>query len=341
VTTPRWIHQTDLFRPHIDPDDHWDLACVMALAGSGRVKLEGVVIDSPPAATPPLNPDAVAVAQMNYLRGLSAPFVTGSSAPFASGVSRTLEVRDRAAMRFILDTLQSSSDPVTIHIVGSCRDVALALDAAPELFRANCAGIYLNAGQGAPDPETWVGLEYNVAVNAAAYQSLFSAPCPLYWVPCYYAIYEDRTVREYASWWDFEQGEVLRDLPGGFQNYFLSVLGQRPTADWLSDLLGPVDAAALETFSRKRRNMWSTAGFLHASGRAVRTSGEIVALEDAGSDALFGFLPVTVQCDDAGRTRWQHADEGTERFIFRVNNIEHYASAMTRAVKTLLLEGLG
>lgn len=26
------IHQTDLFRPHFDPDDHWDLACVFALA---------------------------------------------------------------------------------------------------------------------------------------------------------------------------------------------------------------------------------------------------------------------------------------------------------------------
>ncbi len=26
------IHETDLFRPHIDPDDHFDLACVYALA---------------------------------------------------------------------------------------------------------------------------------------------------------------------------------------------------------------------------------------------------------------------------------------------------------------------
>jgi hypothetical protein len=29
------LHQTDLFRPHADPDDHWDLACVYALAAHG------------------------------------------------------------------------------------------------------------------------------------------------------------------------------------------------------------------------------------------------------------------------------------------------------------------
>ena len=30
------IHVTDLHRPHVDPDDHWDLACVFALAYAGE-----------------------------------------------------------------------------------------------------------------------------------------------------------------------------------------------------------------------------------------------------------------------------------------------------------------
>jgi len=42
------IHQTDLFRPHNDPDDHFDLAVVYALAFQGRIDLRGVVIDHPP-----------------------------------------------------------------------------------------------------------------------------------------------------------------------------------------------------------------------------------------------------------------------------------------------------
>ena len=31
------IHITDLHRPHVDPDDHWDLACVYALAYRGDI----------------------------------------------------------------------------------------------------------------------------------------------------------------------------------------------------------------------------------------------------------------------------------------------------------------
>ncbi|MBN1507805.1 MAG: hypothetical protein JW955_13225 [Sedimentisphaerales bacterium] len=41
------IHVTDLYRPHIDSDDHWDLACVYALAQRGDVALRAIVIDYP------------------------------------------------------------------------------------------------------------------------------------------------------------------------------------------------------------------------------------------------------------------------------------------------------
>lgn len=73
------IHETDLFRPHMDPDDHWDLACVFALAAQGKIDLKGVLIDYPPKAG--RQPDAEAIAQMNYIHGLSVPFVVGSSIP--------------------------------------------------------------------------------------------------------------------------------------------------------------------------------------------------------------------------------------------------------------------
>lgn len=38
------FHETDLFRPHEDPDDHWDLACQFALAKRGLIDLQGVLI---------------------------------------------------------------------------------------------------------------------------------------------------------------------------------------------------------------------------------------------------------------------------------------------------------
>jgi hypothetical protein len=54
------LHVTDLFRPHIDPDDHWDLACAYALAYQDAVDLAGVLIDYPPAGG--RDPDVLGVA---------------------------------------------------------------------------------------------------------------------------------------------------------------------------------------------------------------------------------------------------------------------------------------
>lgn len=45
---PVVLHAADLFRPHNDPDDHFDLGTVYALALSGDRHLAGIVIDYPP-----------------------------------------------------------------------------------------------------------------------------------------------------------------------------------------------------------------------------------------------------------------------------------------------------
>ena len=46
------LHATDLFRPHVDPDDHWDLACMYALAHKEDIDLKAVVIDFPRKSCP-------------------------------------------------------------------------------------------------------------------------------------------------------------------------------------------------------------------------------------------------------------------------------------------------
>ncbi|MGX9182146.1 hypothetical protein [Mesorhizobium sp. BHbdii] len=54
--TIRLLHQTELFRPYADPDDHWDLACVYALAAAGLLDLGGVLVDVPPEDLPGHSP---------------------------------------------------------------------------------------------------------------------------------------------------------------------------------------------------------------------------------------------------------------------------------------------
>jgi hypothetical protein len=111
------IHQTDLFRPHNDPDDHWDLACVYALAWAGDIELKGIVIDYPPPHHRG-DPDVLALAQMNYLTGLHVPFSIGSS--LATTSSRDYQAKSLSnegrAVSMIAETLMNASSPVVIHI---------------------------------------------------------------------------------------------------------------------------------------------------------------------------------------------------------------------------------
>ena len=78
------LHATDLFRPHMDPDDHWDLACIYALAYRGDIDLKGILIDHPPLNRKDRNPDTMAVAQMNLICGIYAPVAVGSGLPLKS-----------------------------------------------------------------------------------------------------------------------------------------------------------------------------------------------------------------------------------------------------------------
>ena len=346
-----WIHQTDLFRPHEDPDDHWDLACVFALAAAGKADLRGVLIDYPPDwdLAKGCNPDVAAVSQLNYLHGLAAPALVGSSIPIQTRQDTQAHAPplDRRGVEFLLRTLRDSPEPVIIHIVGSCRDVALAGNLAPELFRTKCAAIYLNAGSGEKDPPPGKKLEYNVALNAAAYGATFQIPCPIYWMPCWEAKIDQLQTEEWSTYWRFRQDEVLPALSPELQHYFAYVLGRLTRSDWLTflrqggPLLDGVREAAqiLAEHGPKPRNMWCTGGFLHAAGYTVSTAGRIVPLPDA-ADPVFEFVPINVSCDPQGVTRWTPSSGLTNHWIYHVRNRSAYPTAMKTALRQLLSQGV-
>ncbi|MCX6906517.1 MAG: nucleoside hydrolase [Verrucomicrobia bacterium] len=341
VTPVPTLHVTDLFRPHMDPDDHWDLATQYALAWQGKVDLRGVMIDHPKAGWTKA-PDISAVAQMNHITGKAVPVVVGSPrVPTAEQLRTSAAAADLAGVRAFLELMRRSPRPVVIHVVGSCRDVALAARLEPELFARRCAGIYLNAGSGTPDPEKARRLEYNVGLDPANYAAMFEMPCPVYWLPCFEVVSsvpaEMWRVAAYGSFYRFRQSDILPHLSDRVQNYFMVMYAGGKTADglWLQQLAVPKNAEALAAQGSRDRNMWCTAGFLHATGLTVTKAGEIAPL-DSARDAVFTFEPIRAKCSAGGVTEWTKDPQSPNRFILRVTDVERYQSAMTTALKSLL-----
>ena len=336
------IHLTDLYHPPCDPDDHWDLATVYALARSGRVRLLGVALDySLPAdpeadpATAPGDPGVVAVAQMNHIAGLSAPAVVGASVPYADVVSGKVPFAgaDAAGAEFVIEKLRESPEPAVISVVGSCRTAALALWKDPEAFRTKCRAIYLNAGTARSDPAR---PEWNVGLDPEAYRALLEAPCPIYWLPCFEEPGRFETSR-FGSYWRFEQGAILPELSKPVQNWLLYGLTRSAEPRWLEALGAEVDAEALAAQGAQMRNMWCTAGFLHMAGLGVSRAGKTGALVDLPKEVrLYDFEPIGVEMGAQITAEGEETSGETGRFVLEVKDVGAYGDGMREALRELL-----
>jgi hypothetical protein len=256
---------------------------------------------------------------------------------------------EHGGIRQVLRILRESPQPVVINVIGSCRDIAIAGKMAPDLFAQKCARIYLNAGAGSRDKEKAKKLEYNVGLEPAAYAAIFDLPCPVYWMPCFEEVHPEQkekmwTVREFGTFYRFRHDDVLPHLSTKAQNFFTFMYRERRGRElkteigihWLQNLLGPPDSAELTRLQTTYRNMWCTAGFLHAAGLTVTKDGRIVPLAEGVDDAVFTFDPIRVTCDDRGVTEWSPANAPSHRYIFHVRDTDRYQAAMTHALRELL-----
>ncbi len=289
---------------------------------------------------------------MNRISGLAVPVLTGSARRIPLEDAGRPENRDDVGgARALIGILRASPSPAVISVLGSCRDVALAGRLEPRLFADKCAAVYLNAGSGTPDPNLAGILEYNVGLDPVSYGAIFDLPCPVYWLPCFEVAPAGdgkpwRTAA-HGSFYGFVQKDVLSRLSPRVQNYFASMFRQgdsergrvsvedalRP--DWLRRLEGLPDEALLARQGDRVRNMWCTAGFLHAAGMSV-TRERRIAPAGRNPAPVFAFEPVAVRCDAAGVTTWRPAAEAKSRFKLRVLDVERYPKAMTAAMGSLL-----
>ncbi len=331
------IHVTDLFHPHGDPDDHFDLAVAYALALRSSLDLRGVVIDYPPDFRPG-DPAVVAVAQMNRLAGLALPVAIGTS----------LRLKDRrdalpgapeqetAAVRFIHAQLREAERPVALACVGNAADIVVAALREPELFKDKCAGVYLNSGSAHDNPASPAQLEFNVRLDPAAYAAMFDLPCPLYWFPCWHTTEQRQSGADGSFYW-LPHAEALGHVSAGLANYFAYMFDKSANPKWLRALKAMPPGASWDKILGEKRGMWSTASQFAAAGLRVTKEGEIVSANGVGDAAVFAVTPVEATCADDGRATWKRVEAPTGRWMLSVTDPARYPAAMTRAVATLFM----
>jgi hypothetical protein len=329
------IHVTDLFHPHGDPDDHFDLAVAYALALRGRFDLRGVVVDYPPEFRAG-DPAVAAVTQMNRLAGLSVPVSVGTARHLRSRRDALdgAPAQETAAARFIAAQLLAAERPAALVCVGNAADIAVAALREPALFKEKCAGVYLNSGAAHGNPGKPDMLEFNVKLDPAAYAAMFDLPCPLHWFPCWHTVERRESGADGSFYW-LPHREALAEVSAGLANFFAYLFEKSANPKWLRAMATKPDAGAWEKILSGKRGMWSTASQFAAAGLAVTKDGGIVPA--GAADAVFEQTPADVSCADDGRTAWTRTrgDPTPVRRMLRVTDPDRYPAAMTQAVATL------
>lgn len=310
------IYSSDLFHPHDDPDDHFDLACLYSLP---EADLRAVILDqgARQAKSPGLKP----VWQLNYLAGRHVPSAIGLPNKLKSPDDPALNqlAEHQNGVNLILQTLQDTREKAVIMFVGSARDVAAAFNRRPGLFRDKVRSIHGFIGDaGVPGCQEW-----NVQLDPQAFIRLMRADVPFYWIPCFDGGLW--TNNGHASFWRAKHGEVLDKTPAPLQRYFLYMLRQAtndPIA-YLSQPTSPEDRAWMMGGSR---NLWASALLGLALDRPLLLDGKEIA----------GFSPVDVSVNDRAVISYGKAPGSRSVMRFEIKDRARFSEAATRATARLL-----
>ncbi len=357
------IYGTDLFHPHDDPDDHFDLATVFALP---EFDVRAILLDLGDRQKE--RPGRVPVEQMLALTGQGVPYAVGLNEPLRSptDTGQDQPTAGQQAVELLLATLRASPRPVVVVTAGSVRDVCAAFNREPDLLRRKIDRLYINIGNLDPDQEEW-----NVGLDRHAYVGLMRSGLPIYWCPCL-PMNANRSTH-----WKFRHADLFDGMPVPLLNFFIYALQRVPP-----DELDPMMALRGDLRPWRHlllpaeRNMWCTGPLLHAAGRRVhRIGNDWIAAPDApftttstqprssaagappaSTDTspqappvatlapppaaepadVFTFVPARVTIDDQGVTHWVESAADANMHIYKVLDAENHTPALQSCLRRLL-----
>ncbi|MHB1157430.1 MAG: nucleoside hydrolase [Phycisphaerales bacterium] len=365
------IDCTDLYHPHQDPGDNFDIIAAYALP---EIDLRAVILDitddfrKPEEEQPagrrdpfgPREPGIVPMMQMNYIFDRDVPHAVSPFTLMRSPDDKMLDVPrfGQAGVELMLRTLRESEEPVTIMVFCSCRTLAAAMNREPELVRQKVRRVLLSIGTTSgemfdvdygerkrlPVKEGSAGYrEWNVELDPHAFVRVLRSGLPMSLYPCA-CDGGPFAMHRHDSYYDLGGRGWIRRMHPKLRNYLAFVFERSNRPDFLRAM---DDAATEEALQRldaaTHHHVWETAVWLEASGRklvrrADRTHRIVAADEIAAGDVVLPNeqRPCRLNVHDDGRFDFELIDGESEVTIYdRGEDLEAHAAAMGEALKAL------
>jgi hypothetical protein len=328
------IYCTDLFHPHEDPDDHFDIACLYAMP---EIDLRLIVLDQ--GGRQQERPGSISVSQLNHITGRNVSYAIGLASKLQSpedgGFNQSVEYQ--SGIERIISNLQASKEPVTIIAVGSLRDVAAAYNRSPSLFKAKVGKLLIFIGEASLAGHT----EYNVGLDTNAYIRIMNSGLPVYWVPCFDGgLWQNKGN---ASYWRASHRDLLGNVSNRVMNYFAYALLHKNESDPVRYLDREPSREDVEEVMQMHRNLWCTAVFPCIAGRRFVRQGERVMALPAGAPhdgkqvvVPFQFEEVSVYVNEKGTVLYEDTSRSNKVRRFRVVDPEQYSGMMASITAQLL-----
>jgi len=330
------IYCTDLFHPHVDPDDHFDIACLYAIQ---EIDIKAIILDQGEKQTK--KPGSIPISQLNHITGRNVPYAIGLSDRLKTasdkGLWQAKEYQD--GVELILKILKASKASVTIISVGSLRDIAAGYNRSPDLFKTRVDRLFIFIGEASKKGH----IEYNVGLDKNAYIRIMNSGLPVYWVPCFDGGRWQNNGR--ASYWRASHKDLLGDASAKVMNYFIYALLKKNEKNPIQYLDNQISNDDREKILLMNRNLWCSAVFPHIAGRRfVRRENEFISIPMNASYNKeqeirpFKFDEVSVFVDEQANVSYEDTNRAGRIRQFHVLSADIYAEVMTSVTAQLLLQ---
>ena len=320
------IYSTDLFHPHDDPDDHFDILSLYAIRA---FDIKAVILDQ--GLKQDERPGDVPLKQLNSLFGKNIISGKGLALPLNSPNDKALDqqAQYQQGVDLLVYTLKQSSQPVTVISVGSLRDIAAAWNRFPQLLREKIKRLYCFIGEASLSSFK----EYNVELDQHAFVSIMNSGLPIYWVPCFDGgLWKNDGS---ASYWQTKQRHILEGVSNEVINFFRFALLEPQRVVERENFKEPIRQEQREKLYRELRNLWGAAVFVHAAGIPIieKNGHWFIATQQNKSwsdgNRLFTFEAVRMWVGTDGVVYYDNSEKSHEIYRFKVVDRVKYQSAMT------------